>query len=87
MKKTTERKNTIDLAHATAEGKTHNRDQLRHRLLKMILQNEAQRRSSELTSGRAKARASGSAKNLAVFDPEDFIGKELAGSNTQQKPA
>ena len=87
MKKPTERKTTIDLAHATVEGKTHDRDQLRRRLLKMILQNEAQRRSSELASGRVKTRAGGSAKNLAVFDPEDFIGKELAGSNTPQKPA
>jgi hypothetical protein len=91
MKKPPDRKTTIDPAHAKADRKLpHDRDQLRRRLLKMILQNEAQRRSAELTTGRAQASSAGSvdsASNLAVFDPEDFIGKELAAGNTPQKPA
>jgi hypothetical protein len=90
MKKPSNRKTTIDPAHASGESKTHDRDQLRRRLLKMILQNEAQRRSTEPTAGRTRAASSSSsnsAKNLAVFDPEDFIGKELAESNNEQKPA
>jgi hypothetical protein len=86
MKKTNERKTTIDPAHSTSEGKMHDRDQLRHRLLKMILQNEALRRSTEL--GRSKAAAGMPAtSNLAVFDPEDLIGREIAASLIPQKPA
>jgi hypothetical protein len=90
MKKPINRKTTIDSAHASGESKTHDRDQLRRRLLKMILQNEAQRRSTEPAGGRARSASAispSSAKNLAVFDPEDFIGKELAESNNEQKPA
>jgi hypothetical protein len=55
----------------------------------MILQNEAQRRSIE-PAGRSKVVPGGPlapARKLAVFDPEDFIGKELAASDTPQKPA
>ena len=86
MKKSTDRKNTIDPAHAKIENRTHDRDQLRRRLLKMILQNEALRRSAE-TKNRARAISGGSFSNLAVFDPEDFIGKELAADNNEQKSA
>jgi hypothetical protein len=86
MKKTNDRKTTIDPAHASSEGKTHDRDQLRNRLLKMILQNEAQRRATAIGRTRAGAGKS-SASNLAVFDPEDLIGKEIAASLIPQKPA
>jgi hypothetical protein len=54
----------------------------------MILQNEAQRRSTE-PKNRAKS-GFGNAPaptNLAVFDPEDFIGKELAAGNNEQQTA
>jgi hypothetical protein len=90
MNNPSDRKTTIDPAHAKIEGRTHDRDQLRLRLLKMILQNEAQRRANEPVSGRFKAAASAvslAATNLAVFDPEDLIGKELAAGDHQQKPA
>jgi hypothetical protein len=92
MKKTpSNRKTTIDAAHAKSDVKQpHDRDQLRRRLLKMILQNESQRRASEIKTGRVKAAPAGAlglTRNLAVFDPEDLIGKELAASNTPQKPA
>jgi hypothetical protein len=90
MKKPSNRKTTIDPAHASGESKTHDRDQLRRRLLKMILQNEAQRRATEPAAARAKSGPGGSlasSSNLAVFDPDDFIGKELAASNNEQKPA
>ena len=90
MKKHTERTTTIDSGHAKGANQTHDRDQLRRRLLKMILQNEAQRRSLE-PAGRLKAGSNkppATLSNLAVFDPEDFIGKELAASsNDGQKPA
>ncbi|HTQ37402.1 MAG TPA: hypothetical protein VMJ32_00125 [Pirellulales bacterium] len=86
-----DRKTAIDPAHADGELKLpHDREQLRRRLLKMILQNEAQRRSvegrSRLSTRGAKSSLS-STVNLAVFDPEDFIGKEQAANDTPQKPA
>ena len=84
MKRPHDRKTTIDPAHAQGESKApHNREQLRRRLLKMILQNEAQRRSLH-TVVRDLPEA---AAKLAVFDPDDFIGRELAVSPTPQKPA
>jgi hypothetical protein len=45
---------TIDPPHLnTAQPAPHDKDQLRRRLLKMILANEAQRRSASLTPGRS----------------------------------
>jgi hypothetical protein len=91
MKKTTiHRKTTIDPAHDKPSGKSvHNREQLRRRLLKMILQNEAQRRSTTITAGRMRSSGGSghAAAKLSVFDPEDIIGKELAASDLPQKPA
>ncbi len=88
MKKPIDRKTTIDPAHSKIEGRTPDRDQLRRRLLKMILQNEAQRRAAE-TKNRAKTGLgkSPTTNSLAVFDPEDFIGKELAAGNNEQQTA
>jgi hypothetical protein len=86
------RKTSIDPAHTDGKIKMpHDREQLRRRLLKMILQNEAQRRSID---GRSRASAGVAGKgsprpaaNLAVFDPEDFIGQQQAAYDIPQKPA
>jgi hypothetical protein len=86
-----DRKSTIDAGHANGELKSpHNREQLRRRLLKMILQNEAQRRSVEINLRRSTSSAHGSHEataNLVVFDPDDFIGQEQAASESSQKQA
>jgi hypothetical protein len=87
-----DRTSAIDSAHPAGEPQPpHHREQLRRRLLKMILQNEAQRRSLEHPTRRSTGSTGGGAgdpaADLAVFDPEDFIGKELAASHTPQKPA
>jgi hypothetical protein len=48
------RKTTIDSAHLdTTRSAPHDKEQLRRRLLKMILANEAQRRSASLGPGRS----------------------------------
>jgi hypothetical protein len=88
MKKPIDRKTTIDPAHSKIEGRMPDREQLRRRLLKMILQNEAQRRSTE-TKNRAKPGLGNSStiNSLSVFDPEDLIGKELAAENNEQQTA
>jgi len=88
------RKTTIDSAHLdTAHSAPHDKEHLRRRLLKMILANEAQRRSIRLSPARTAridaivnncsiGRPAGAAlqtanARLAVFDPDDQIGQEL----------
>jgi hypothetical protein len=88
------RKTTIDGPHLdTAKPAPHDKDQLRRRLLKMILANEAQRRSTRLSPARtaridaivnncsvgrpANAARETANARLAVFDPDDQIGQEL----------
>jgi hypothetical protein len=84
MKRQLETKNTIDSSHAKrVTAPPHDRDQLRRRLLKMILQNEAQRRGLV-----PKSRVTIiSSANLAVFDPEDRIGAEAMVGSLSPKPA
>ncbi|HEY2883141.1 MAG TPA: hypothetical protein VGJ15_11925 [Pirellulales bacterium] len=89
MKRNTETKTSIDSAHVPAGKLPHDREQLRRRLLKMILQNEAQRRGvmlpSRITSGAGAPQ--GSSADLVVFDPDDRIGQEAAAGSTPPKRA
>jgi hypothetical protein len=87
------RKTTIDSPHLdTARNGPHDKEQLRRRLLKMILANEAQRRSVRLSPARtaridaivnSHLPGGGSTPHapnvtaFAVFDPDDQIGQEL----------
>jgi hypothetical protein len=82
MKKTKDPQPKIDPAHA--DGRVpHDREQLRRRLLKMILHNEAQRRNV----GPARRDSANSRIELAVFDPEDRIGQEMIAASTPNKRA
>jgi hypothetical protein len=83
MKKNNDPNTTINPAHGQSVAQSpHNRDQLRRKLLKMILQNESQRRG--LIS---KPSTSEAAADLSVFDPDDRIGQELVSASTPNKSA
>ena len=84
MKRQLETKNTIDSSHTNRIGSPpHDRDQLRRRLLKMILQNEAQRRGL-IPKSRVTIISSA---NLAVFDPDGRIAAEELAGSLAPKPA
>ena len=69
MKTMNPRRTTIDPPHLdTAKSGPHDKDQLRRRLLKMILANEAQRRSTRLSPGRT-ARIDAIVNNAASGRP------------------
>ncbi len=83
-------KTTIDPAHVHGGAKPpHDREQLRKRLLQMILKSEAERRASQLPSGRSlkSLRRLGNTVDLTVFDPEDKIGRELTSGPPPLKRA
>jgi hypothetical protein len=84
-----ERKSVIDPAHPPGIGSTHDREQLRKRLLQMILKSESERRSMHTPGGRAaKQNHSAQAKvELSVFDPEDLLSRELLADSSPQKRA
>ncbi|HZZ28571.1 MAG TPA: hypothetical protein VFE46_11265 [Pirellulales bacterium] len=85
------RKTTVNPAHSEGALKLpHDREQLRRRLLQMILQSESQRRSTKGIARpfeRAGNVAPDALVNLAVFDPDDFIGQGQASGDTPQRPA
>lgn len=84
MKRTNDPNTTIDSAHGPNVALSpHNREQLRRKLLKMILQNEAQRRGLVVKHHPP----AGSTAQLAVFDPDDHIGQELAAASPEPKRA
>jgi hypothetical protein len=85
-----DRKPVIDSAHAQGGPKPpHDREQLRKRLLQMILRNESERRSAQIPSGRTlrSNRSTEFAVDLVVFDPEDLIGRELTSGPAPKKRA
>jgi hypothetical protein len=84
MKRTPDPTTKIDKTHAkNVAPSPHNREQLRRKLLKMILQNEAQRRGLTV---KPHAVAESMAE-LAVFDPDDRLGQELAAASPGPKRA
>jgi hypothetical protein len=91
MKKNiSDRKPVIDSAHAPGGPKPpHDREQLRKRLLQMILRNESERRSAQIPSARSlrSNRATESAVDLVVFDPEDLLGREFTSGLSPKKRA
>jgi hypothetical protein len=91
MKKNiSDRKPVIDSAHAQGGPQPpHDREQLRKRLLQMILRNESERRSARIPSGRSlrSNRATDCAVDLVVFDPEDLIGREFISGPVPKKRA
>ncbi|HEY2759721.1 MAG TPA: hypothetical protein VGI75_03240 [Pirellulales bacterium] len=84
MKRQLKTKNTIDSPPTNRiTSPPHDRDQLRRKLLKMILQNEAQRRGLI-----PKTRVTFIPRpNLAVFDPDNRIGAAALAGSLSSKPA
>ncbi len=88
-KSTDELKTMFDSSHALAGAKPmHDREQLRRRLLQMILKSESERRAAQLppTRGSKRLRADAGAK-LNVFDPENLMDREIAADATPPKRA
>jgi hypothetical protein len=91
MKKTIDdRDDAIPILRTDAQNLSpHNKEQLRKRLLQMIVRSEAERRSIQTpaetaTKPRWRSIHENSAK-LNVFDPDDLIGRESAGESPQRR--
>jgi hypothetical protein len=83
--------NAIPIVRADTIAPPHNRDQLRKRLLQMIVRSETERRSLQTTAGGApkptRRTLRESNAKLNVFDPDDLIGREASDANFPQRRA
>jgi hypothetical protein len=91
MKRTDDKHTTkIDSAHADAHNLPHDRNELRRRLLKMILKSEAERRARAVGARRPKAVARNdraTLPDLTVYDPDALLEKEFVADHGPQKRA
>ena len=87
-----DRKLNIDPGHDATGPSSHDKDQLRRRLLQMILKSEAERRARDLTSKRSSSRAKprptiSTVMRLAVFDPDEQMDANFTTGQTPTKRA
>ncbi len=93
MKRTDDERTTkIDSAHAdSAANMPHDRNELRRRLLKMILKNEAERRARAVGAHRPKVlkrdSLTATQPDLTVYDPDALLEKDFAADHGPQKRA
>jgi hypothetical protein len=93
MKRTNDKHTTkIDSAHADSAGNMpHDRNELRRRLLKMILKSEAERRARAVGSRRPMAvkhdGATETQPDLTIYDPDALLEKEFVADHGPQKRA
>jgi hypothetical protein len=80
------RSSVIEGSHGPAQKPPHDRDQLRKRLLQMILKSEAERRGIQSPATRqVQSQRAASGIELAVYDPENMIGRERAAVSPSKR--
>jgi hypothetical protein len=85
-----EQVDAIPIIRADSVAPPHNRDNLRKRLLQMIVRSEAERRSIQTPPAGAPKPGWRSLREvkttqLNVFDPEDLLGRESVEANSSSR--
>jgi hypothetical protein len=85
-----EQADAIPIIRADSVAPPHNRDNLRKRLLQMIVRSEAERRPIQTpANGVSKPAWRGlrevKTTQLNVFDPDDLLGRKSADANSSNR--